>query len=198
MAEDITTTPNALAGGQGVSSPDGNGAGDSGGNPDATQQQETIKDILSKTLGKEFKDDESALKAVKDTFSFVGKKKEDFLKEVQDNLGGEDLKNQVTSLQKQVEESNFYSEHPELKPYKDIISKMSDSPRKVMEDGSLKELLDKAIEHDKAQNSKSVLESNSRIGGVSDKSEKLKDYAKSGDFSQKELAVDMVREAFNI
>jgi hypothetical protein len=66
MPDDIT--PNPL--------PDGNDVVPPDGKETVAKVEENakieIKDILSKHLGKDFKTDESALKAVKDTFNFVG------------------------------------------------------------------------------------------------------------------------------
>jgi hypothetical protein len=66
MPDDIT--PDTLPGGNDVVPPDGKEAVAKIGE---TPQIE-IKDILSEHLGKEFKTNESALKAVKDTFNYVG------------------------------------------------------------------------------------------------------------------------------
>ena len=53
----------------------------------AGSEEKSIKSVLEKELGKEFPDEETALKAVKDTFSHVGKsgKYEKAVKAVMDN-----------------------------------------------------------------------------------------------------------------
>lgn len=121
----------------------------------------TIKDILNKELKKDFKSDEAALKSVKDTFSYIGKKKEDIEKEV------EPSNNEDYVSKSDFEEALFFSKHPEYESYKTIIGALKVSTNKsfneVLEDDNFKAIYDKAIAHDNTEKSKSVLQTNSRL-----------------------------------
>jgi len=112
-----------------------------------TDSKEGLKDSLGKILGKEFKDDETALKSVKDTFDFVGKagKANAALKAVMESEGlTEDqavdfIKNSTSGSKKEsdqekpeidtskfvpreeFEEKNFYNDNPDYKPYKKLV-----------------------------------------------------------------------------
>lgn len=149
----------------------------------------TISEVLSQALGKEFPDDETALKAVKDTFSYTGEYGK--LKPLVDKLGGveavikkmeetnvetpqspqeipvvqdtSDLEKTVKTLQQDV----FYANNPDYKPYKDIIAAMGDDPSTVVDTDVFKKVYEPLKSRDEADASKSVLNSGSRLGEVS-------------------------------
>lgn len=158
-------------------------------------QSESIKDILSKTLGKDFQSDEAALKAVKDTFSYVGKKKEDIAREVQPQI---DTKNYVS--RSEFEEATYYAKHPEYEPYKKVISALRSEGKSfedVVKSDDFKHLYDKATAYDKVEQSKSVLKTNPRLGKITDNMSKAKDYVAKGEFkSAKSSAVAAVLDAY--
>ena len=112
---------------------------------------------LNSTLGKEFKDVPTALKALKDTQSYVGKKI-DAVAPAPDNT----LKLEVDSLKEQV----FYASHPEYKGHEDIIKAMGSNPADVVEMPAFKNVFEKVKVADEVTNNKSVLSSNSRISQV--------------------------------
>lgn len=115
---------------------------------------------LNKFLGSDYKDSATALKSLKDTKDFVGKRKEDIAKEiVPAPVVDESLKSDVQALK----ESLFYSENPQFKGYEAIIKKMGSSPAEVVGSEEFKSIFEKVSIADKVTQSKSVVGSNSRL-----------------------------------
>ena len=94
-----------------------------------------IKDVLSELLGKKFPDDETALKAVKDTFSYVGKAGQE-LKELRAKAQqpAENVDPNKFVSREEFLKASFYSENPEYKPYKSIIDKFGSNPSEVVKE----------------------------------------------------------------
>lgn len=205
MPEEINTQE-TLADGVDVASADG-GRNDS-------DEVASLKDILGETLGRDFKDDETALKAVKDTFNYVGKvgKVLPVFEQLKSKFGSEDavlkfmeqsqttqnqqnpavqtqndapeLAKKVESLEQMLKETQFYAEKPEFKPYKDLIKSLGNDPEKVVESEVFKTTYSKVKSHDEAEKTKSVIHSNPRIGQATDKMSKASEAAKTGNFEE--------------
>lgn len=111
---------------------------------------------LNQYLGKDFKDKATALKAVKDTFSFVGKKIETAAPSVQPDP---ELKAKVQSLEEEV----FYANHPEYKDHRDVIKALGGNPAEVVGTDVFKGIFEKAKVADDVQKRQSVLNTNQRI-----------------------------------
>lgn len=188
--DEENTTPEAVPGGDDVTPAEG---GEAVSGTSSTQEQGTkpapgVKDVIGQALGKEFKDDESALKSVKDTFSYVGKNKDQIKEEVLSELkdSGEvpqtpdDLANTVKSLNDKLTASEFYAEHPEYKEHKDLISQLGGNPADVVESEVFKSVyakIGKASESE--EDSKSVLQSNQRIAGDTSNTDYVKEVQKA-------------------
>lgn len=144
-----------------VSSPDGE--------PSVDSSTLTLSE-LNQYLGKDFKDKESALKSLKDTASFVGKRKEDIEASVRASLAAESATKPAVTDPKVLEELSsvknqlFYSDHPEYKGYADIIAKMGSNPAEVVESAEFKKVFEKGKAADEAEKTKSVVSSNARLG----------------------------------
>jgi hypothetical protein len=132
-----------------------------------------LKDVLGKTLGKEFPDEETALKAVKDTFSYVGKAGQE-VKHLQEELqkakqsANPDFMHKVESIEKELNDIKFYNENPDYKPYREVIEKFGSNPAEVIKDEGFQQLYEKVSAFDKSESSKSVLQSNPRLAKVTD------------------------------
>ena len=217
MPEDITS----------ASVPAGNPEGGAPveGGETASNGEGTIAKVLSEVLGKPFKDDESALKSVKDTFKYVGdvghiKKEISRVKETT-GLSQEEIlsrlaqadqptqsaqasvNDEVTALKQQLDEMSFYSERPDLKDYKatlnDIQSRTGQTLGEIAESESFKPLLEKARAFDESQKSKSVLESSPRLGRVKDKMTEAREAAKTGNqVGANKSAIGAVLDAFDM
>lgn len=129
-------------------------------------------DELNETLGKQFKDKDSAIKAIKDTFSYVGKKVEQVESE---------LKNNGFISKRELEEIMFYRDNPEFGKNKDIIdayaSKFGISPAEAVKSEALSGLLAKASKADIYESNQSVIESNPRLVATKSNLDKAKDMA---------------------
>lgn len=128
---------------------------------DAAGEQSAVADTLSlaeinSTLGKDFKDKATALKSLRDTQSYVGKKIDAVTPApVVDNT----LKSEVDSLKKQV----FYASHPELKGHETMLEALGSNPAEAYQSDAFKSYLEKAKVADEVANQKSVVSSNSRL-----------------------------------
>lgn len=129
-------------------------------------------DELNETLGKQFKDKDSAIKAIKDTFSYVGKKVEQVESE---------LKNNGFISKRELEEIMFYRDNPEFGANKDIIdayaTKFGISPAEAVKSSALSGLLAKARQADTYESNQSVIESNPRLVATKSNLDKAKDMA---------------------
>lgn len=117
---------------------------------------------LNSTLGKDFKDVPTALKALKDTQSYVGKKVV-AAEPAPDNT----LKSEIDSLKTEV----FYASHPELKGHESMLKALGSTPAEAYESDAFKTYLEKATVADSVNNSKSVVSSNARLSQVKTVSE---------------------------
>jgi len=117
---------------------------------------------LNSMLGKNFKDKTTALKSVKDTYSYVGKRKEDIIKEV----GGNN--NEIASELKLIKDNMFFDKNPDYSQYKGLIAKMGDNPVDVVNSEEFKAIFEKAKGFDENQKLKSVLVSNPRLAQTKD------------------------------
>jgi hypothetical protein len=152
---------------------------------------------LNETLGKDFPTKEAALKSIKDTVSYTGKRKEDIIAEYKKQAGDSELASKVSTLENMLLEANFYAENPQYKPYKDVITKFGGNPAEVIKDPVFQSTFKKASAFDETEKSKSVLHSNPRLGRITDKITEAKTALSDGD-SQKanDAAVEAVLSAF--
>ena len=120
---------------------------------------------LNKYLGSDFKDAQTALKSLKDTKDFVGKRKEDIAAEVRASLpvtpqnDSADLKSDVQALKDRL----FFSENPQYKDYAQLIKKMGNDPSEVVGSEEFKQLFEKVKIADEAAQKRSVVSSSSRL-----------------------------------
>lgn len=170
------------------------------GDPQAVSDVVSIKDVLSEHLGKEFSDDATALKAVKDTFSYVGKMGQE-VKELKDKLSSlkpENL-NRVEELERAIKETQFYADNPDFRPYKDIINSFKgQTPEEVVGSDAFKTVFAKVKSYDESEKSKSVLSSNPRLGQITDKMSQAREaQGKGNSDAAARLAVDAIAEAYD-
>jgi len=141
-------------------------------------QDKLTLDEINSILGKNFKDKESVLKSVKDTFSYVGKRKEDILKEV--NTGSE----QITKELSELKENLFFKDNPDYTPYRDLIRKMGSNPEVVTQSTEFKTIFEKAKGYDDSQKLKSVLVSNPRLAASKDNLTKAREAHQTGSYEE--------------
>lgn len=146
-------SPETLADGSQLNPADGGGTVES---PALTLAE------LNKHLGSDFKDPSTALKSLKDTKDFVGKRKEDIAAEVKAGLqqnAPTDLTSKVQSLEKEV----FYASNPEYKGHEAIINAMGQNPADVTKSDAFKTYFEKAKVADEVVQNRSVVASNNRL-----------------------------------
>ncbi len=156
-----------------------------------------VVQAISETTGKQFKTREEALKSVKDTFSYVGKKKEDIVKEVVQTPAVDTTK---FVSREEFDEATFYAANPDYKSHKDLINALrkgtGQSLSEVVNREDFKSLYSKAKAHDEVESAKSVLQSNPRLGAVTDKFSQAKKANQEGNTgAAKHLAVSAVLDA---
>lgn len=150
-------------------------------------------DELNETLGKQFKDKDSAIKAIKDTFSYVGKKVEQVESE---------LKNNGFISKRELEEIMFYRDNKEFAANKDIIdayaTKFGISPAEAVKSTALSGLLAKASKADAYESNQSVIESNPRLVATKSNLDKARDMAfkKGGSDQMQSLVAKAVLDAY--
>jgi hypothetical protein len=147
-------------------------------------------------LGKNFKDKDTALKALKDTFVYVGKKKEDIAKEISTEKSSAEetkkLANEVATLRKEM----FYSKNPDHAANRALIEKLGGNPEEVVNMPEYKAVFEKVKGFDENQKLKTVLESNPRIAATRDSFAKAREALKTGNKAEAErLAVEAVMNA---
>lgn len=144
---------------------------------------ETSGDVASMTLSelnqhlnKNFPTKESALKSIADTFSYVGKKKEDIAKELQANDGLSKVSGELEAIRKDM----FYKDNPEYASYRNLIEKVGGNPAEVVNLPEFKDVFTKASGFDTTQKLKTVLDSNPRLASSRDALSRAQDLQKSG------------------
>lgn len=174
--ENVTNNPESLDGEQDIPSSSADGSGNN--------VSPSIAETLGAALGKTFPDDASALKAVKDTFSFVGKagNYQKVMKDLQTNLGTdeagvmralEEIKGTDTSKfvsKDEFQAAMFYKDNPQYAEHRELIealaSKNNVSVEEAVNTDSFKKVFDKSKGYDELQGSRNVLDSNPRLGQV--------------------------------
>lgn len=165
---------------------------------------------LNKNLGKTFPTKEAAIKSIKDTFSYVGKKTEDIKKEVVAELRNDA---RIDTLAKELEQERrerFYDRNPQYSDpaVRKVIESMGGNPSDVVSREEFKTIFTKVSEYDKSAKLKTVLESNPRLASSRDnltKAREIQEVAfKTGNFQGQpkedveRLALNAVKDAFGM
>lgn len=184
---------------------------------------------LNQELGKEFKTEDDALKAIKDTNSYVGKlgkyaklgdaiaavqkthnvDEDGAIKIMQEQFATGEPTNQPDPnnfvSRQEFEDATFYAKHPELEASKPLIEAFRSKPENqgkplaevVESDETLKSTLNDIAAGRQAEEAKSVMNSNPRLGQATDKLAKAREAAQTGNFNEADsLAVGSVLDAF--
>lgn len=147
-------------------------------------------------LGKNFKDKDTALKAINDTFSYVGKKKEDIAREFkpQEGQSSEELK-RLREEMAYLRKERFYDKNQDLNTpeYRTLIDKLGNNPEDVVKMPEFKAVFDKVKGFDESQKLRTVLESNPRVSSSRDSLSKAREAQSQGNREAVErLATDAV------
>ena len=123
-------------------------------------------DQINEATGRNYKDIDTALKSLKDT-RVEATKAGEYKKALDALATGEssELAEQVKALR----EDNFYSKNPQYEGVRDLINQMGGDPQEVVQTDAFKSAFEKISGYEKTQSTKSVLETNPRIGQVKSK-----------------------------
>lgn len=158
---------------------------------------------ISKSLGKNFSSKESALKAISDTFSYVGKKKEDIEKEVRSTVQTDD---RISKLAQELEierKERFFDKNPQYADpaVRKLIETIGGNPSDVVNREEFKTVFEKVSGYDKSTKLKTVLESNPRMTSSRDNLTKASEIiGKTGQVTHEvqNLAVNAVKDAYGL
>ena len=135
---------------------------------------------LNQFLGKDFKTKDSALKAVKDTFSYVGKKKEDIEREVLAKVSNDTKTDSLSKELEQMRIERFFDKNPDLAPFQAAYEKVGGSPSEFFNSEVFKPIFEAAKGYNESQKLKTVLESNPRLASTRDAFSKAKELQAQG------------------
>lgn len=198
------------------------------GGQEAGSEEMSVAAVLSKELGKEFADDQSALKAVKDTFNYVGEvgkykksvesvmsaknmSQDEAVKFIEamaqspassDNTAEATAKDGYVSRE-EFERATFYAENPQYKEHKTLLETLSKGTGKslgeVIKMDEFKSVFDAAKAHAESGKSKSVVHSNPRINAATDSMSEARAALDKGDYhGARKGAVGAVMEAVGL
>jgi hypothetical protein len=185
-------TEETLVEGEGVTPSDG-GTADNDFNQESSDAL-TLEELNS-YLGKNFKTKESALKSFKDTFSYVGKRKEEIAGEVVKGSNIEDVNRQLQELR----DENWFAKNNQFELYKETILAMrkdGQSLNEVVESLAFKGIYERAKSYDEAESQKSVLHSNPKLGLIKSKTEKASQYL--AEYNKAKLSGDSLAAEKNL
>lgn len=137
---------------------------------------------LNTFLGKDFKSKDAALKAVKDTFSYVGKKKEDIEKEVLAKVTNTAATDTLAKELEEMRRERFYDKNPQYADpaVRKFIESTGKNPVDVVNMPEFKEIFTKVSGYDESQKLKTVLESNPRLASTKDAFSKARELQAQG------------------
>lgn len=204
-------TPPGLDGGSQLNPASPQGTVDPVAPQPASQQAAEAMSLaeLNALTKKNFPTKEAALKSITDTFSYVGKKKEDVRAEIlaeqsKTNQSTEVLASELAEMRKE----RFYDKNPQYADpsIRKIIDKLGSDPSQVVNLEEFKAIHSKIAGYDETQKLKTVLESNPRITSSRDAITKARDlqnkstdaFVGRGKEEVERLATDAVKSAFGL
>jgi hypothetical protein len=141
------------------------------GNENVSQSDALTLEEINQTLGRNYADKPTALKALKETFSFVGKKADDIAPAITaapTTSTDDATAKALADIQKQLKTSQFYENNPEYNTpeAKELINSFGGEPEEVIQKDIFKKAL-KAIQSESVTDkSQSVMRSNSRVAAT--------------------------------
>lgn len=150
---------------------------------------------LNAHLGTNYANKDTALKALKETKNFVGKKI-DAVNPAPAVAQDQNVVAQIQSLQEQI----FYATNPQYKDFADVIKAMGTNPAEVVETEVFKKVLENGKVAGEVAQRKSVVPSNGRLGqekAVTTEAVRVANATHSTQSTADEL-VKGIRDAFEI
>lgn len=137
---------------------------------------------LNQHLGKNFTSKEAALKSFKDTFSFVGTRREDIEKEVLSKVATKDETSAMAQELATIRKEMFYKDNPEYNDpnMRTLIDKLGGNPAEVVQSAEFKAVFEKVKGFDETQKLRTVLDSNPRLASSRDALQKAREMRAQG------------------
>jgi hypothetical protein len=190
--------------------PDGGDVAPAGGG-ETDSSDVSVRGVISQLTGKDFRNDDTAAKYVKDNLEFVGKARnyQPIINKLEKQFGSPD--EAVRSLERllnvngdttvapqpaptpdpsqfvsraEFDRVNFYAKNPALEAHREIIDSYARANGLPLETAvnapALKGLIERASAYEAVEKSKSVLQSNPRLGQVTDKMTSAREFQQSG------------------
>ena len=173
--------------------------------------QPSFKDVLKEATGRDYPDDETALKSVTETYKYVGslgQKVKTLEEQIESQAPIEapastetpELVQQVETLTRELAETRFYNENPQYnnEVAKELITAMGGNPV-VVESDAFQKAYSAIQATAEVEKSKSVLVSNPRLGQATDKiSQARESLAEGNQEAAANAAVSAVLSAYEI
>jgi len=159
---------------------------------------------INQTLGRNYADKATALKALQETASYVGKlgqEVSELKKKATTPQTSEDVMAQVAAMQNDLKQTKFYAENPDYNnpEAKELIAKFGTDPSEVIQDPVFQKAYGAVKTTAEIEKSKSVLHSNPRLGQVSDKISQAREALQQGnEHAASANATAAVIEAFEL
>lgn len=161
---------------------------------------------LNEALGKSFKDKTSAIKSLKDTFSYVGKKVADIKKEVVSEVKTTEATDKLAKELEEMRKERFYDKNPQFAEpaVRKLIERIGGSPSDVVNSEEFKTIFSKVSGYDESQKLRTVLESNPRLASSKDALTKARELQSKGATQGaarqevERLAVSAVKDLLNM
>lgn len=180
----------AAEGGQNVPAADGNLAGleNTPSQDGAAENVVEVKDLMKQIIGKDFPDNDTAIKSLKDTYAYVGqmgqkvKTLEQENTELKQSQVSPEIAAQLQSLRQQVKDATFYAQHPEYNTpeAKSLITKFGSDPEAVIQDEVFQKAFTAIKTTAEMEKTQSVLHTNPRLGVAQDNMTKAVEAQKAG------------------
>jgi hypothetical protein len=156
-----------------------------------------LKDVVKQLTGRDYPTDEAAAEGIKNTYQMVGKKSEPQV--VEKTVVDPEITTKVSALEKQLQETTFYAQNPEYnnEDFKALVNLSGKAPSELIASQDFKAQYEKIKAYNEIEKSKSVLQTNSRLGTVTDKFSQAQEALKAGDTNTaKNAAVGAVLDAY--
>ena len=185
-----TTNSSTQTGDEGVTSTEDTETGsDTSTTPNAVEETvkdagdkpvDVLRDVINKDLNKDFKSDEDVVNSYKEATNKISEQGNE-IKELKEKLGSTEQTTQdgdsqrMSELENRLNQSEFYKNNPEYDK-KEIREVLGINPAETIKNESIKSVVDGKVASDKTEDSKSVLQSNPRMGQVTDKVTEAKEH----------------------
>jgi hypothetical protein len=155
---------------------------------------------LNQLLGRQFKDRDSALKSIQDTYKFATTRVSDVASKLDEGARAE-LKRLNDTVEAQNKEL-FYVQNPKFAPHRKLIDSLGKNPNEVINTDIFKDTFSKLDGYDQTVKLKTVLESNPRLAASRDSMTKAVDLKKANNgfvtADVEKLVTDSVLDAYGL